>query len=215
MMSSPASPSGSENRAAPRRPASAVPTITGMRISPRGADAVLVNISNTGLLAECGERVQTGSNVTVIFEGGFTPRSIEGRVTRNSVSSMANGRLRYHVGIAFNKPIVLEDLAPEPEAPAAAADAAPPTPEPAPAPVAAAPVVAAPEPAPAAPTPVAPTPIPTPVVPAPVAPPPAARPPVPTVPLAAARQEEESVEVPIDIPLDVPPPAPAPLRNRW
>jgi len=145
----PAPPPGAENRAAARRPASSVPTITGMRISPRGADAVLINISATGLLAECAERVQTGSNVTVVFEGGFTPRSVEGRVVRNSVSSMANGRLRYHVGIAFNKPIVLEDLPPEPVREAEAAPAA--VPEPAPVVVAPVAAIAAPAPAPAPP----------------------------------------------------------------
>jgi hypothetical protein len=79
-----------------------------MRISPHGGDCVLVNISATGLLADCGERMQTGSSVTMTFEGGFLPRSIQGKVTRSSVSSMAQGRLRYHVGIAFNTCINLE-----------------------------------------------------------------------------------------------------------
>jgi hypothetical protein len=113
-----------DNRTSSRRPATAVPGITGLRISPHGVEATLVNISETGVLAECGERLKPGSNVTVVFEGTFQPRTMEGRVARNSVSSMgADGRLRYHVGIAFARPIELppeEERAPVvEEAPAA------------------------------------------------------------------------------------------------
>jgi PilZ domain-containing protein len=131
-----------EQRSAPRRLASAVPSITRLRLSPRGGEATLINISSTGLLAECGERVQIGSNATVAFEGGFSPRTVQGRVARNSVASMgANGRLRYHVGIAFNTPIDL-GVEPAPEVPAVAAAPPPePVPEPAPPPPAAAPQI--------------------------------------------------------------------------
>lgn len=102
-------------RSASRHPASAVPAITGLRISPHGVEAKLVNISENGLLAECGERLKPGSAVTVVFEGTFAPRSMEGRVARNSVSSMGrDGRLRYHVGIAFTRTIDL-GIVPEPE----------------------------------------------------------------------------------------------------
>jgi len=123
-MANASSSGGEENRDAPRRPASAVPSITGLRISPHGVEATLVNISDSGVLAECGERLKPGSAVTVVFEGGFTPRTMEGRVARNSVSSMgANGRLRYHVGISFARRIELppDESAAAGEAPAAAA----------------------------------------------------------------------------------------------
>jgi len=116
---------GIERRAATRYPASLVPSITGLRMSPHGADAVLVNISETGLLAECTERLQTGSQVTVNFEGDFTRGSIGGQVVRVLVAAMANdGRLRYHIGIAFDSRIVLEGL-PMPSAKPAAAAPAP------------------------------------------------------------------------------------------
>lgn len=123
MAPNPATPSGEENRDAPRRPASAVPSITGLRISPHGVEATLVNISESGLLAECGERLKPGSVVTVVFEGTFTPRSVESRVARNTVASMGkDGRLRYHVGIAFTKPLNLgpddsQPTKPAPEGP--------------------------------------------------------------------------------------------------
>ena len=117
MANSAAGSGGAENRDAPRRPASSVLSITGLRISPHGVDATLVNISESGVLAECGERLKPGSAVTVVFEGTFTPRNVEGRVARNTVSSMGkDGRLRYHVGIAFTKPI---SLGPDDTAPAA------------------------------------------------------------------------------------------------
>lgn len=97
-------------REAPRRAAHEVPSIAGLRISPPGVDATLVNISPSGLLAECSERLKAGRAVSVVFEGTFEPRSVEARVARCAVSSMGNdGRLRYHVGIAFAKPIRLDD----------------------------------------------------------------------------------------------------------
>ena len=103
-----AAASDAENREAARRPASAVPSITGVRISPHGVEATLVNISEGGVLTECGERLKPGSTVTVVFEGTFVPRTVEGRVARTTVSAMGkDGRLRYHVGIAFTKPIEL------------------------------------------------------------------------------------------------------------
>jgi hypothetical protein len=124
MPSSPPTPA--DEATAPRLPASAVPSITGLRIKPHGADATLVNISQTGLLAECRERIQPGSNVTLAIEGTFTPQSISGRVVRNSVSSLgADGRLRYHIAIGFNQRIPLVDECPpaaeagSPEEPAA------------------------------------------------------------------------------------------------
>lgn len=99
---------GAENRSAVRRPASSLPAITGMRVSPHGVDASLINISESGVLADCDAQIKPGSSVTVIFDGTFTPRAVDGRVARCVVSSMgAGGRLRYHVGIAFAKRIAL------------------------------------------------------------------------------------------------------------
>lgn len=134
----PAASAAADLRSATRHPASVVPAITGLRISPHGVEARLVNISESGVLAECGERLKPGSAVTVVFEGTFSPRSMEGRVARNSVSSMGrDGRLRYHVGIAFTRSIDLGIVVePEPQT-----EPQPVCPAPAPEPV------AAPEPA--------------------------------------------------------------------
>jgi hypothetical protein len=122
-------PTTADDAIAPRLPASAVPSITGLRIKPHGADATLVNISQTGLLAECRERIQPGSNVTLAIEGTFTPQSIAGRVVRNSVSSLgADGRLRYHIAIGFNQRIPLVGEVPPVEVPAPSVDPAGSTP---------------------------------------------------------------------------------------
>jgi PilZ domain-containing protein len=95
-------------RSAPRLQASAVPAITGVRLSPFGAEATLVNISQSGVLVECATRLRLGTALTVVFDGTFTPSSVEGRVARSSVASVdKKGTLRYHVGIAFTKPIAL------------------------------------------------------------------------------------------------------------
>jgi hypothetical protein len=95
-------PTAVENRHGPRRLASQVPLIAGLRLSPHGADATLVNISTTGLLAKCTVGLKTGSLVTVVFEGGFSPESIVCRVVRCAVSAVGRDSLCYHVGIAFN-----------------------------------------------------------------------------------------------------------------
>lgn len=127
-----------EKRAAPRIPASVFRSITGLRISPHGADAALVNLSASGLLAECTVRIQPGSRLTITFEGTFTPRSVEGRVARCAVASVgSDGALRYHIGVSFTAAIPLGPLpVVEAHAPAAPAPTAPlPAPSTPPAPV--------------------------------------------------------------------------------
>lgn len=128
-----------EKRGSPRRPASAIPSIESVRISPHRAEAVLINISERGVLVECGMRLQPGTRVTVLFSGSFTPSSVPSRVARSVVSGMAAEGIRYQVGISFNQPIELPELPPEalsadpapapsplPETPDAAAAAEPP-----------------------------------------------------------------------------------------
>src|SRR5438132_6553466 len=119
----------------PRRPASDVPSITGLRISPPGFKATLVDISASGLLAEWGVALKVGDAVTVNFEGTFSPQSVGAQVVRSSVASMTSGGLRYHVGLAFTAPIAFEDQPPPPsesgakDGPAPAAVDDPPAPD--------------------------------------------------------------------------------------
>lgn len=94
-----------------RRPASAVPSISGLVIS--GDRATLIDISVTGLLAECGAALKVGQRVKVVFEGTFIPQVVPARVVRNCVASMGPAGFRYHLGIAFNAPIAFDDDAPE------------------------------------------------------------------------------------------------------
>ncbi len=102
-----------EKRGSPRRPASLMPSIESVRISPHRAEAVLINISGRGVLVECGMRLQPGTRVTVLFSGSFTPSSVPSRVARSVVSGMAAEGIRYQVGIAFNQPIELPELPPD------------------------------------------------------------------------------------------------------
>jgi hypothetical protein len=96
-------------RGTPRLLASDVPSITGLRFPANGGPAVLLNISASGLLAECSERLQLGCRVTVLLEGTFPTKSIRAKVARSAVAKLgADGRLRYHVGIAFDAPIALD-----------------------------------------------------------------------------------------------------------
>ena len=126
---------GPSGRKARRWPAAALPEITGIRISPRGIEGKLVNISQSGLLAECRDRLQTGSPVTIIFDGTFSPSRVRGSVARNCVASMSSdGGILYHVGIAFTASIDLSHLAHENDGPAEPPAVTPPAPVPAPSP---------------------------------------------------------------------------------
>jgi hypothetical protein len=92
-----------------RRTAS-VRDITGLRFLPENAPGVLVNISQTGVLAETALRCRVGGDITVAFEGGFVPATIKGRVARCEVAVMGpDGLLRYHVGVEFDTPLDVED----------------------------------------------------------------------------------------------------------
>jgi hypothetical protein len=115
-----------DHRGAPRQPSSAIPSITGLTLSPYGAEATLVNISATGLLAECRMPLKIGNFVKVLFEGALAPQPVAGRVVRICVASMASSGVRYNIGIAFKDPIGLDLAAPaqgdSKPAPVAAAD---------------------------------------------------------------------------------------------
>jgi len=102
-------PRGPE-RAAPRLQASLVPSITGVRISPGDSLARLVNISWSGVLVECEQRLRPGTEVTVRFAGTFQPAQVPSRVARVSVSGIGpTGALTYQIGLAFATPITLPD----------------------------------------------------------------------------------------------------------
>ena len=101
-----------------RRPADAIPQITGLRFLPEGTSAELLNISPTGLLAESAARLHVGRAAIVQFEGTFAPQVTNGRVARCQVAVMKpDGSLRYHIAIEFDAPLALH----EPAAPRAGA----------------------------------------------------------------------------------------------
>src|SRR5262245_41846993 len=89
-----------DSRIDPRFPAAAVPTITSTRLSP-GDVVELVNISRSGVLVEGHTRFVPGTRITVVFDGGFSPARIKGKVIRCQVSSISDGLLRYQSGIHF------------------------------------------------------------------------------------------------------------------
>jgi hypothetical protein len=86
----------------PRFPASAVPSIKSVRLSP-GDVVELVNLSRSGVLVEGKTRFVPGTRVTVHFDGGFTPAQMKGKIVRCQVSSINGGALRYQSGIQFEK----------------------------------------------------------------------------------------------------------------
>jgi PilZ domain len=91
----------SNRRVDPRYPAAAIPAITGMRLSP-GEAVALVNISASGVLVEGKTRFVPGTRVTVHFEGAIKPNQIKARVVRCQVSAIGGGgSLQYQSAIAF------------------------------------------------------------------------------------------------------------------
>jgi hypothetical protein len=115
-----------DERPARRYPASAFPEIRGVRLTPLGATAALVNLSASGILVECGSRAVADTAMTVHFDGSFSPASIESRVVRCEVAGIApDGSLRYHIGLAFSGRITLPVAAQDEVAECAAAPSAP------------------------------------------------------------------------------------------
>jgi len=91
----------SNRRVDPRYPPAAMPSITGMRLSP-GEAVSLVNISASGVLVEGKTRFVPGTRVTVHFEGTIKPNQIKARVIRCQVSAIGSGgSLQYQSAIAF------------------------------------------------------------------------------------------------------------------
>ncbi len=136
-----ASVAESNRRVDPRYPASAIPAITGTRLSP-GEAVTLVNISASGVLVEGKTRFVPGTRVTVHFEGAIKPNQMKARVVRCQVSAIGGGgSLQYQSAIAFDgrmdlpvEEAALPHPAPpveEPPPPKKGKAAAPPPPEPA------------------------------------------------------------------------------------
>jgi hypothetical protein len=100
-----------ERRTAERLLASLIPSITGMRLSPIGGDASLVNISTGGILWKANVRLMPGTMVTITLHRTAGPLPVAGRVVHCMVADIdAEGVLWYHVGAAFSQAITLEDL---------------------------------------------------------------------------------------------------------
>ena len=107
-----------ERRIRPRRRACLVPSITGIRLSPRGGEASLVNISTTGALVRCNTRLLPGEIVMVVFDGQCSPSSVKSRVARCLVADIDSAStVWYEVGIAFSEPLVLKDVSAPTSAP--------------------------------------------------------------------------------------------------
>ena len=81
----------SNRRVDPRYPPSAMPAITGMRLSP-GEAVSLVNISASGVLVEGKTRFVPGTRVTVHFEGTIKPNQIKARVRSEEHTSELQSR---------------------------------------------------------------------------------------------------------------------------
>jgi PilZ domain len=97
----------SSRRVDARYPATAVPGIKSVRLSP-GDTVTLLNISASGVLVEGKTRFVPGTRVTVVFDGDVKPKQAKGRVVRCQVSAIGNaGSLQYQSGIALETRLTL------------------------------------------------------------------------------------------------------------
>ena len=85
----------------PRYPASAVPQITGVRLSD--GPVMMVNISSSGMLVEGTTRLVPGTQISLDLEGTIEPSRIKATVVRCQVSAIVGGALRYRTALTFAK----------------------------------------------------------------------------------------------------------------
>lgn len=91
-----------------------------VRLMP-GGDALMLNISSTGLLVEGKERLGMHGAVMARIKGSVVKR-LSGRVVRSRVVTLhRDGTLSYESAIEFERPLDLDELAREQAAAAAAA----------------------------------------------------------------------------------------------
>ena len=108
-----------KNRARRMR-ASEAGVVRQARLLP-GGDAIILNISNTGLLVETKSRLPVGSAVTVRVQGASV-MGIEGRIVRSKISAIhRDGSMSYETAIEFERPHSIdgEGIEETPTAPAA------------------------------------------------------------------------------------------------
>lgn len=96
-------------RSEPRLPSSRVPSITGLHLSPYGAQARLANISKRGILVRSDTRLSPETVITVIFEGSFSASPVSAQVVRSHVAEIdSTGKLWFEIAILFERPITLD-----------------------------------------------------------------------------------------------------------
>ena len=88
-----------DHRGAARRPASALPSISGLTLSPYGAAATLVNISTSGLLAESGVPLKIGNFVKVIQR---VPVKINIKTSKETEQLLRPG-MSVHVSVSIDQ----------------------------------------------------------------------------------------------------------------
>jgi hypothetical protein len=82
-----------------------------------GGDAVILNISNTGLLVENKSRLPIGSSVNVRVEGSSV-MGIEGHIVRSKISAIhRDGTLSYETAVEFDQPRAIDGDEAEPPPP--------------------------------------------------------------------------------------------------
>ncbi len=99
----PESAADAQARRARRMRASEAGVVRQARLLP-GGDAVILNISNTGLLVELKTRLSVGAAVNVRIEGASV-MGIEGHIVRSRVATIhRDGSMSYEVAIEFDRP---------------------------------------------------------------------------------------------------------------
>jgi hypothetical protein len=103
----PESAAEAQARRARRMRASEAGVVRQARLLP-GGDAVILNISNTGLLVEIKTRLPVGSAVNVRLESASV-MGIEGHIVRSRVAAIhRDGSMSFEVAIEFDRPHAID-----------------------------------------------------------------------------------------------------------
>ena len=98
---------GSERRAAPRRPLHEIPQISEVKMLSQPVK--VVNVSRTGLLMKSTSRLIPGRQTRLRFEGPSLSTWVPSRIARCEVGSLEGGKIVYIVGVVFDTPLPFVD----------------------------------------------------------------------------------------------------------
>ena len=96
-----------DRRSSPRRSRETFPNLVGVTVESE--EAKIVNLSDGGILLECGVRLNPGTEHLLEIHKLNEVLRVRGRVLRCEVARISGGKLHYRIALAFSTPTGLID----------------------------------------------------------------------------------------------------------